>query len=88
MNYEMIRVLNYRVANKLSVVMKKANFMLITSPRKKVTSISILNSDGRTCIKYQHLSWKDQIVQVKNKLAKNIGILFKFRYYVDLKMPN
>ena len=37
MNCEMTRVLNYCSTNKLSVNMKKTNFMLITSPRKKVT---------------------------------------------------
>ena len=24
----------------------------------------------------QHLNWKDQITQVKNKLSKNIGVLY------------
>ena len=33
MNCEMTRVLNYYAINKLSVNMKKTNFMLITSPR-------------------------------------------------------
>ena len=37
MNYEMTKVLNYCSINKLSVNMKKTNFMLITSPLKNVT---------------------------------------------------
>ena len=42
MNCEMTKVLNYCSINKLSVNMKKTNFMLITSSRKKVTPINIL----------------------------------------------
>jgi len=41
MNCEMTRVLNYCTINKLSVNMKKKNFMLMTSSRKKVTPINI-----------------------------------------------
>lgn len=79
MNCEMTRVLNYPAINKLSVNMKKTNFMLINSPRKKVTHINILNFEKKTWIKYfgvyidQHLNWKDQITHVKNKVSKNIG---------------
>ena len=50
MNCEMTRVLNYYSINKLSVNMKKTNFMLITSPRKKVTPKNILNFERKTCI--------------------------------------
>ena len=79
MNCEMTRVLNYPAINKLSVNMKKTNFMLINSPRKKVTHINILNFEKKTWIKYfgvyidQHLNWNDQITHVKNKVSKNIG---------------
>ena len=36
------------------------------------------------------MDWKDQITHVKNKVSKNIGILFKLRHYVSihiLKQP-
>lgn len=46
------RVLNYCSINKLSINMKKTNFMLITSSRKKVTPINILNFEQKACIKY------------------------------------
>lgn len=79
MNCEMTRVLNYHAINKLSVNMKKTYFMLINSPRKKVTHINILNFEKKTWIKYlgvyidQHLNWKDQITHVKNKVSKYMG---------------
>jgi len=62
--------------------------MLINSPRKKATHINILNFEKKTWIKYlgvyidQHLNWKDQITHVKNKVSKNIGILYKLRQWV------
>ena len=56
MNCEMTRVLNYCSINKLSVNMKKNNFMLITSSRKKVTPINILNFEQKACIKYLGVS--------------------------------
>ena len=30
------------------------------------------------------LVWKDQIIHVKNKVSKNIGILYKLRHYVSI----
>ena len=62
----------------------------MTSPRKKITPISILNFERKACIKYhgvyldQYLNWKDQIIHVKDKVAKNIGILYKLRHYVGI----
>ena len=47
----------------------------------------MLNFEHKACIKYlvvyidQHLNWKDQITHVKNKVSKNIGILYKLRHY-------
>ena len=87
----MTRGLNYCSINKLSVNMKITNFMLITSPRKNVIPINILNFEQKACIKYlgvyidQHLNWKDQITHVKNKVStRNIGILYKSRDYVSI----
>ena len=34
----------------------------------------------------KHLNWQPQIQHVNNKLAKNLGILSKLRYYVDLNI--
>ena len=64
--------------------------MLITSSRKKVTPINILNFEQKACINYvgvyidQHFNWKDQITHVENKVSRNIGILYKLRHYVSI----
>ena len=68
-------VLNYFAANKLSVNTKKTNFMLITSPRKKVALISIVNFERKTYIKYLGV----YLDHVENKVAIIIGILYKLR---------
>ena len=53
MNSELQKVINYCNLNKLSINMKKTNFMIITSPQKPtIHNINILNIDRKTCIKY------------------------------------
>ena len=32
----------------------------------------------------QHLNWKDQITHVKNKVSRDIGILYKLRHYESI----
>ena len=92
MNNELKQVLKYCAINKLSVDMKKTNYMIITSPQKPHTNINILNIKQKKCIKYlgiyldEHLNWKKQIDHVSSKIAKNIGILYKLRHYLNLHM--
>jgi hypothetical protein len=65
--------------------------MVITSQKKKIRNIRIRNFEQKDYIKYlgiyidKHLTWDYQIKYVNSKLAKNIGIINKLRYYVDLK---
>ena len=81
MNSELQKVIDYCNLNKLSINMKKTNFMIITSPQKPtVHNINILNIDRKTSIKYlgiyldEHLNWKTQIAHVQDKLTKNLGV--------------
>ena len=93
MNSELQKVINYCNLNKLSINMKKTNFMIITSPRKPaIHNINILNIERKTSIKYlgiyldEHLNWKTHIAHVQGKLTKNLGILNQLRNYLNLKM--
>ena len=93
MNSELQKVIDYCNLNKLSINMKKTNFMIITSPQKPtVHNINILNIDRKTSIKYlgiyldEHLNWKTQIAHVQDKLTKNLGIFYQLRSYLNLKM--
>ena len=84
-------VLRYCATNKLSVNLKKTNYMLILSAKKTV-NININNIERKSFVKYlriyidEHLNWEPQIQHVNNKLAKNIDVLYKIRKYVDLNV--
>ena len=90
-NNELALVLRYCATNRLSVNLKKTNYMLILSAKKTV-NININNIERKSFVKYlriyidEHLNWDPQIQHVNNKLAKNIGVLYKIRKYVDLNV--
>lgn len=92
MNEEFENILIYCAANKLSINLKKTNFMIISSQQKKIGTIRIGNIEQKQYIKYlgmyidKHITWEQQIKHVKAKIAKNTGILNKLRYYLDLNM--
>jgi hypothetical protein len=92
MNEELQNILQYCNVNKLSINIKKTNFMVITSCRKKTRRIKIGNFEQKSYIKYlgiyidQNLSWHQQISHVYNKIVKNTGIISKLRYCIDLNM--
>jgi len=58
----------------------------------RTRSIVTFFSKCKSCIKYlgiyldEHLQWEPQIHPVNNKLAKNVGIINKLRYYLDFHM--
>lgn len=92
MNSEIKNILRYCATNKLTVNVKKTNFMIIKSNRKKIPhNFKLLDFEQKEYIKYlgiyidQHLSWSKQIQFVQSKLSKNIGILRKLRYFVNLR---
>jgi len=89
MNDELKLVFKYCKINKLSVNMTKTNYMIFTSSRKKV-NIHIPNINHVNELRFlgvfldASLNWKSQIRHVNNKLAKNIGVLYKLRHYLNL----
>ena len=91
-NEELNKVYQYCSANKLSINFKKTNYMLITSKPRNNTLIHIPNITHTSCIKYlgvyidEHLDWHNQITYVNNKIAKNVGILFRLRYHLNMQM--
>ena len=80
-------------ANKLSLNVKKSNFLHFHYGRAKKTKLQIkINNtlvDETESTKYlgtfidNKLTWKKQIQHIKTKLAKGIGMISKIRYYVD-----
>jgi hypothetical protein len=92
MNDELHHIIQYCNINKISINYNKTNYMVITSTKKKIRHITISNIEEKLCIKYlgayidNKLNWKYQIKHVQSKIAKNLGILKKLRYYTDLKI--
>ena len=89
MKEDLNSVFKYCNINKLSINYSKATYMVISSARLR-SYIHIPNIAHKTQIKYlgiyidQNLLWGPQIQYINNKLAKNIAIIHKLRYFVDL----
>ena len=65
--------------------------MLITTSKKKPNiTITACSITKKSQIKYldvfidEHLTWDAQLKHISNKLMKNIGILYKLRYFLSI----
>ena len=85
MNIEIEKLFRYCATSKLSINLKKTNFILITNSNKKVRDIQIKNIEKRDFIKYlgiyidKNLNWDYQIKHVDNKYP-NLSI---FKLWAD-----
>ena len=92
MNEELTNIQRYCATNKFSINFKKTNFMILSSRREVFQDIHIENVTQTDYIKYlgiyidKYISWDQYINHVKNKIAKNTGIINKLRNYLDIKM--
>ena len=91
MNQELKQIYNNCTLNKLSINTANTNYMLVSSSRCHL-KINITGIEQKDYIMYlgvyidKHLNCQPQIQHVNNKLAKNLGILSKLRYYIDLNI--
>ena len=97
MNKELTNVSNWFNANKLSLNVKKTKFSFFHKSSKKDNiplRLPNLNINGFTIeressIKFlgvwidENLTWRDHIHTVENKIAKNIGLLYQGKHYLD-----
>ena len=89
MNEELNSVFKYCNINKIPINFAKTTYMVISSTRLR-SYIHIPNIAYKTQIMYlgihidQNLQWGPQTQHINNKLAKNIAIINKLRYFVDL----
>ena len=98
-NEELAKIKEWCNLNKLSINIKKTNYMIVKSPKKKSGNINIRlpnkygNSDiieKRDHIKYlgvlldEQLSWKHHVAYVCSRIAGNTGIFSKLRHYMSL----
>ena len=82
--------------NKLSINIKKTNYVIFRPSQKKFNHSFSLSIGGRSLIQSnvtkflgvyidEHLTWKYHINFVCKQIAKSIGILFRTRFYLSCK---
>ena len=96
-NNELVNIKDWFTANKLSVNVEKTKYSFFHKPSKKddipfrLPKLIINNYEiqREEFIKFfgvlldQHLTWKEHIKLTENEIAKNIGMLYKSRPYLD-----
>ena len=90
-NDELSKIFNWFNLNKLSVNLKKTNFMLFKMKNKKYVmnnKIQINNTEIMSVEKTkflgviinENLTWNDHVMLIKQKIAKSIGVISRVRY--------
>ena len=90
MNEDLKLIYIWLCANRLSLNVDKTEFLVFRPPRKKLENRFTLKLRGKTIfestkIKYlgliidPHLSWKHHIFELRKKLSRAVGILYKMR---------
>ena len=96
-NNELLNIKDWFTANKLSLNVEKTKYSFFQKPSKKddislcLPKLIINNYEiqREESIKFlgvlldQRLTWKEHIKLTENKIAKNIGMLYKARPYLD-----
>ena len=96
LNTELVKLSQWLNSNKLTINVKKTNFIIFNTGRKKIefTNKLSINEENINYVKStkfrgvmldHKLSWADHIAFIKNKIAKSIGIICKARKYLNEK---
>ena len=98
-NIELQKISQWFISNKLSLNVTKTKYSFFHKPSKKdniplvLLKLSICNNEIKRSesIKFlgvfldENLTWKDHIRYLENKIAKNIGLLFRSKPYLTKK---
>ena len=95
-NEELEKIVTWLAANKLSLNIKKTHFMLFRSKGKKVTEPISIKISNQEIERVEHtkflgvtiddkLNWWYHIKNIKNKIAKGIGVIYKARRLLNKK---
>ena len=93
LNPELNKVSTWMKANKLSVNLKKSNYILFRPSRKKIpTSIPLLVDNQIITLKHstkflgtyieENLTWKTHVNYACTKISKMSGAIYRARYYL------
>ena len=95
MNTEIDMFSNWLIANKLTINIKKTNFLIFKSRQKKLMkenlNIKIMKESitQRQSIKFlgvfvdQNLNWKEHTHIISGKISRSIGIISRSRFYLS-----
>ncbi len=92
-NKELIALSLWFKLNKLSLNIKKTNFMLFRSKSKRIRTDLRISIDGVEVLEVTKakflgviinntLTWNDHITMIKSKVVKNIGIIYRMKLFV------
>ena len=92
-NHELIKLSSWLSANKLSINLKKTNFMIFKPKQKKyyINPKIALNNHELDLVNQasflgvildEHLTWKSHIAQTSRKMSKSVGIIKKASFYL------
>ena len=91
-NSELAAVADWFRANRLSLNLTKTNFIIFRSHRKPIPNQNFnISIDNKPILQVkstkflgvyvdEHLTWKEHIAHISNKIAKNVGILSRISY--------
>ena len=96
-NLQLERINLWFMSNKLSLNVSKTKYLFFHKPSKRMDislllpKLNINNSEieRSECLKFlgvlldEHLCWKEHIKYNESKIAKNIGLLYKPKHYID-----
>ena len=96
-NLQLERINQWFISNKLSLNVSKTKQSFFNKPNKRddilllLPKLNINNSEieRSECLKFlgvlldENLCWKEHIKYIESKIAKNIGLLFKAKPYID-----
>ena len=95
LNSELEKVSNWLMANRLTVNIKKTNYVIFKVRQKQLPSVLFnIKNDNETFERKIHtkflgvyvdenLNWKDHVNLFANKVSKSIGIITKARFYLS-----
>ena len=96
LNEELIKIDSWMRSNKLSVDIKKTNYVVFKSAQKKASSDLPLSFNSQilkenNSVKFlgvyidNSLTWKSHINHVCKKMSKSIGVIFRSRFFLTEK---
>ena len=97
-NKELVNINVWFQANKLSLNIKKTKFVLFHKPRQRnipkdlpILKINNVEVKRENSLKFlgvivdENLTWRNHIELIENKIAKNIGVLFKASKLLNIR---